>query len=77
MKRIASALVLLPLLLNSIGAQRPDHLASEQWQPDHVGDHIALPSMSSFVLDATYHQAADRVVDRRKLESQLIRDGAY
>lgn len=68
------ALLALLLVLFDVQAQSNEHFGSE-WQPEHVGDHLALPSLSSFSMDATYHEAADRVVDRRKLESQLIRDG--
>lgn len=40
-----------------------------------VGDRIHLPDYSSYVLDSTFHQAKDIVVNKRKLEADLVRKG--
>lgn len=42
-----------------------------------VGDRIHLPDYSSYVLDSTFHQAKDIVVNKRKLEADLVRKGIY
>ena len=34
----------------------------------HVGDNVPLPPLSAHQLDDMFHQAKDRVVDKRKLE---------
>lgn len=44
---------------------------------EHVGDHLPVPHLSPRVLDDAFHQAKDRVVNKRKLESQLVRDGMF
>jgi len=43
----------------------------------HVGDNVPLPPLSARQLDDMFHQAKDHVVTKRKLESQLVRDGMY
>lgn len=40
-----------------------------------VGDRIHLPDYSSYVLDSTFHQAKDIVVNNRKHEADLVRKG--
>ncbi|KAI1303180.1 Peroxidase skpo-1 [Halotydeus destructor] len=44
---------------------------------DQIADHIALPSLTSYVLDDAFHHAKDLVVNKRKLEDQLSRDGIF
>ena len=53
------------------GILLPRRMSSEAEIP------IALPSISDMQIDDTYNLAKDIVVQRRKLEADLARDGEY
>jgi hypothetical protein len=42
-----------------------------------AGDQVALPVMTSYDLDNIVHLAKDIVVGKRKLESDLVKQGIY